>query len=281
MSLDDLGVRTDQLLYDGQEVVVGLPEAVPGDLLTRTALAGALREEAAATASMLPDGDPRPNGWTRLIDLIPTEALGDDQVTTIAAKLRAEYSAIRGAVVPPDGFSFSLTGRRSEIPLKIQNTGDTTLTVVIRMSSSKLLVPEGDQVVELLPGEYTEVRVPIEARSNGKFPVTLEVLTPVGNVRLGPPVPLTARVTALAGLGNLITFAALLMVATWWVRHVRQNRRKRSADTAFERHPASRAPADQYPRAESESGGAPAGPTAVIDDSGLSPDAATSTLPPS
>lgn len=281
MSLDDLGVRTDQLLFDGQEVVVGLPDAVQGDLLTRTALAGALRVEAAATASMLPDGDPRPAGWTRLIDLIPTEALADDQVTRIAAELRAEYTAIRGAVVPPDGFSFSLTGRSSEIPLKIQNTGDTTLTVVVRLSSPKLLFPEGDQVVQLLPGQSTEVRIPIEARSNGKFPVTLEVLTPIGNVRLGAPVQGTARVTALAGLGNLFTFAALLMVATWWVRHVRQNRRKRSADTAFERHPASRPPADQYPRAESESGGTSTGTAAVIDDSGLSPDAATSTLPPS
>ena len=173
--------------------------------------------------------------------------------------MRADLAAVRSAVELPDGFAFNLTGRTSLVRITLRNTGDTPLTVVVRLTSPKLRFPDGDQTVELPAGERAEIKVRIEARTNGKHPVTLEVLTPEGNVRLGNPVPLTARVTALSGLGPFVTGAALLVVLTWWVRHVRQNRRTAAAGTAANRHPAAR-------------------PT-EIDDDGLSPDAATSTLP--
>jgi hypothetical protein len=60
----------------------------------------------------------------------------------------------------------------------------------------------------------------------------------------------------------LITAAALLLLLAWWGRHLRGNRRARHATAA----------ADSARRH----------PTGVDDDaSGLSPDAETSTLPPS
>ena len=237
-SLADLSVSTDQLLNDGREAIVGLPTEVEGSIADRAALSASLALEAASVVSMLPAEDPRSTEWAYLAGILPTSALTDERVATIRDVLRYQYATILNSIVLPEHFSFTLTGRRSEVPVKLRNTSDTALTVKVQMSSPKLLFPDPPQLVTVEPGGYGEVNIRIEARTNGSFGVSLEVLTPTGDVAIGPPVPLTATVTALSGLGNLVTGALLLVLLTWWVRHVRQNRRKRAAGVAAVRHPA-------------------------------------------
>lgn len=272
-TLDDLSVRTDQLLGPEGPVVVNLPAAVDGDLQPRFDLANALGLEAVSTASMLPAGDERLAEWNRLIGVLPTTALTDEQADGIAQSLRAEFQELKDSVVVPDaeGFSFNLTGRTGTVPVTLRNDADIPLRVRVRLTSSKLLFPDGDQTVVLAPNSFTEVKVNIEARSNGDQGVTLEVFTPLGDVRLAPPVPLTASISALAGIGNLLTGAALLMLLTWWVRHIRRNHRARKAAEAAHRHPATTGPDT----------GPDTGDDQPTGDDDLSPDAATSTLPPS
>ena len=274
-TLDDLSVRTDQLLGAEGPVVVNLPITIDGDLQPRFALANSLGLEAASTGSMLINGDERTAEWVRLINVLPTTALTDAQADDVASSLRAEFQALKDSVVVPDadGFSFNLTGRTGTVPITLRNDADIPLRVRVRMTSSKLLFPDGDQTVELAPNAFTEVKVNIEARSNGDQGVTLEVFTPLGDVRLAPPVPLTASISALAGVGNLLTGAALLVLLTWWVRHFRRNRRERHAAEAAHRHPATNGAAtvatdDDTPDHQH------------ADDGELSPDAATITLPP-
>jgi hypothetical protein len=267
-TLDELSVRTDQLLGPEGPVVVNLPTSVDGDLSPRTDLRTALGLEAASTGSMLPDNDPRTAEWSRLIDVVPTSALEDRQVDAIATELRAEFDELKGSVSVPAGFSFNLTGRTGTVPVTLHNDADIPLQVRVRMTSSKLTFPDGDQTVTLPPQSFQEVKINIVARTNGTSTVTMEVFTPLGDVRLAPPVPLTASITNLAGVGNLVTGAALLVLLSWWVRHFRKGRKHRRAAEASQRHPAVRGPVgpDGEPLEE---------------DEGLSPDAATSTLPPS
>lgn len=237
-SLADLSVTTDQLLNDGREAIVGLPTEVEGSIADRAALSASLTLEAASIISMLPADDPRSTEWAFLAGILPTSALTEERVATIRDVLRYQYATIRNSIVLPEHFSFTLTGRRSEVPVKLRNTSDTALTVKVRMSSPKLLFPDPPQLLTVEPGGYGEVNIRIEARTNGSFPVSLEVLTPAGDVAIGAPVPLKASVTALNGLGNLVTGALLLVLLTWWIRHVRQNKRKRAAAVAAKGHPA-------------------------------------------
>lgn len=262
-TLDTLGVRTDHAVLNSNEVVVGLPTEADGDLTERLQLVESLTLQAISAGSMLPATDARIGEWQQLIQLLPTSAVSDTQVRVFAADLREQYRLIRDAIEVPEGFAFTLTGRSTTVPIKLRNTSDITLTVRVRLSSSKLLFPDGDQLVELPPQSYTEVRVAIEARTNGRFPVTLQVFTPVGDAELAPAVPLTASVNALSGLGNLITGALLLVVLSWWLRHLRTSRRARAAADALARHPVANGSTEPKEA-----------------DPELSPDAATSTLPP-
>jgi hypothetical protein len=243
---------------------------VEGDISGRIELATELGLRTASTASMLPADDPRVPEWTRLIGILPTVALTDAQAAAIADDLRTQYAAILASVEVPNGFSFNLTDTTGTVPITLRNNANIPLTVRIRLSSSKLTFPDGDQTVELPPLAFTKVEIAIEARSRGDFPVTLEVFTPLGDVAVADPVPLTASINALSGVGILVTGAALLLLFTWWLRHFGKNRRDRRATEAAHRHPATRN-----------------GEASSVDDddteevAGLSPDAATSTLPPS
>ena len=78
-------------------------------------------------------------------------------------------------------------------------------------------------MVLLAAGSLTPIEIDVEARSNGRFPVTVQVVTPDGGVALTDPIVFTARVNALAGLGQVVTGVALLLLATWWVHHCAAN----------------------------------------------------------
>ena len=231
-TLDDLSVRTDELLGGEGPIVVNLPSKVAADINTRMKVTDKISLEALSMASMLPADDTRRDEWSRLIAALPTSALSDTQATSITAGLRDEFDGLRNAVGVPLGFSFNLTGRKGTVPLTLHNSSPIPLTVRVRMSSSKLLFPGGDRIVTLAPDSFTQVQVAIDARSNGDLPVTLDVFTPLGDLRLAPAVPLTASINALSGIGTLVTGAALLVLLTWWSRHIRKNRRGRQVVAA-------------------------------------------------
>jgi hypothetical protein len=253
----DAGATMDPFVVDGQRVELPLPDDAGPDLTTLAETLSALDRDVTSTESMLPADDPRPSGWHELERVLVADDLTEQERALYVDTIRGESAAVRASVVLPESTTFTLGGRTSTIRLKLSSTADVPLTVLVRMRSAKLTFPEGDPIVELAPLQTTEVPIPVEARSNGTFPVTLEVLTPVGNELLGPRVVFTARVTALAGLGQVITVGALLVLATWWVHHLRVRHRQRRAglaEPATRRHPARTAspPATEQPTQPSE-----------------------------
>ena len=108
----------------------------------------------------------------------------------------------------------------------MRNSSDTTLRTVVRFRSAKLKFTEPRQLVEVAANASAEVVMAVEARSNGRFPVTVQLLTPRGDLSLGEPVTITANVSAIAGLGQVVTATALLVLLTWWAHNWRSRRRR-------------------------------------------------------
>lgn len=215
---------------------VQLPTSAGVDLVARSQRLVAARADVARTATMLPDGDPRPAQWSRDLDRWLSTGFDDDDVFGRLAALDAELVAIPAAIVPPEPFTFTLTGNATEITLRLTNEGPTPLRVLIRSEASKLTFPDGDTVVVLPPG-ITNVEIPVRTLSNGTFTVTVALLTPDAGAPIGEPVVLTARVTALTGLGQVLTGGALLVLATWWLSHLRTRRRAEAALERSRGHP--------------------------------------------
>ena len=226
-------------------------------LAGRVALVDSTALSAASAASMLPADDPRPTAWAIELDAMISTALTDEEVMAATAEIQSEADAIRGAVVPPAPFSFTLTGRSGDIELQVANTSSDVLTVILRASSAKLSFPgsiepevgppdadAGDQIVTLRPNDDTAVIIPVRAKSNGTSPVTIQLLTPAGET-IDDPVTVTATVTAFTGLGQVLTAGLVLVLLTWWATHWRSRRRAALAEVR-ERHP-ERCPVGSHP----------------------------------
>lgn len=232
---------------EGRPVSVTLPGSVPPpsgyDPAVRGPLADAVRADSTAVASMLPDTDARRTEWATTADLMVSTIVTDDTAAGLARTIRAELDQIRGCVVPPERFSFTLTGRTSTIPFQIGNRCDVPVTVRVQLDSPKISFPDGEQLVELAPGTDTEVRARAVARTNGRSSVFLRLLTPASggaSQAVAPEVVLTARVQTLAGVGQLLFGTLVLVVAAWWLRHWRDTRRRAALTANAQHHPAAR-----------------------------------------
>ena len=232
----DLMEVTDVLLDDGRPVTIQLPEVAGPPLAARTELLDRTALQLASAASMLPEGDVRVAAWTAQLDTLISTGFTDAEAEAIAASLVAEAAMFSQAVVLPEPFTFTLTGRSGVIEVGIRNTLDEPLDVVLTFDSAKVNFPEGDQRVTLLPLGETSVNVPVDAEANGTSSINLVVSTPAGEA-LGEPVELTARVTALTGLGQVLTGGFVLVLLTWWFTHWRGRRRAAVAKDGRERHP--------------------------------------------
>ena len=186
---------------------------------------------------MLPADGTELTEWLAYTSIFATSAFSDDALSTTSERLRGEFQAIRSAIGPPAAGSFTLTGRNTELKLRIRNTSARVLTVLMRLDSPKLTFT-GPQSFQIDPGGE-DITVKVTALSNGKFGITLRVLTPYGASELAPPVPLTATVNALSSIGKLVTGLLALLVLGWWARTWRTTVRKRRAAPSIDRHPVS------------------------------------------
>jgi hypothetical protein len=223
------GTITDTAIVDGLPVTVPLPFEAGPDLDQLADRLYGLTLDAITVGSMLPPGDPRPESWERQMNVMPATELTAAELDGFEATVRNDLDFLRAAVATPSVSDVTLGGRRSTIRIKLRNDADVALTVSVRMESSKLSFPRGEEVVTIPAGDLTEVEIPVEARTNGSFPVSVTLLTPAGEVPLHDPVEFTARVNALTGLGQVVTFAGAVILFSWWVHHFRTRRRDRRA----------------------------------------------------
>ncbi len=243
-----LTARTDVQTLAGQPVQIELPLEAGPSLTARVELLDSTALSAASAGSMLPPDDPRPTTWATALEAMISTAVSDTEAAAVTSGIQSEADAIRGSVVPPAPFSFTLTGRSGVIELQVTNTSDDPLTVILRSSSPKVSFPDsteptvgpassdaGDHIVTLRPNDETAVVIPVRAKSNGTSPITVQMLTPAGE-EIGQPVTLTATVTAFTGLGQVLTAGLVLVLLTWWATHWRSRRRAALLEVR-ERHP--------------------------------------------
>ena len=229
-------VNGNPLLTVSQNPRIGVIETANDEIalspVTDTSLVGtkddlrALQQRVDAIGSMLLANDPRLTRFAALLSVLPASTITASDRIAHQKAVTVGLNRIRNAVSLPKSANFTLSGRKSELRLQIKNTSDTPLVVVVRFSSAKLTFPKDAQTVELAPNGSTEIGVNVVARSNGRFPVRVQLFTPKGNTALNNPVVITARVSALAGLGLVVSFTAVLVLVTWWVRNWRSKRRR-------------------------------------------------------
>ncbi len=213
-----------------------MPSGAPIDLRARRPQLQSVVDEIVSTTSMLASGAPSRMWWEDSLLLIQSDALNTDRFDQYLKGFRAQLRAFRASVSVPESLTFTLSGKTSELRLQLRNSANMPLSVLVTLSSAKLTFPEKPQVVTVDANSAVDLIVPVIARANGTFPLEVVLYTPDGTAQVGKRIRLSARVSALAGLGQLATGVALLLLASWWVAHWRKQHRVK----AVENHPAVR-----------------------------------------
>jgi murein biosynthesis integral membrane protein MurJ len=131
---------------------------------------------------------------------------------------------------------FTLSARQGPIGIRVLNRSDQPMTMALRLSSPKLVLPPGDQglsapfTVAPRSGKIQDMEV--VTRTPGTFPVEVEVLTPDGAFTIArTEIVLTS--TAFSRFGLLLTGGAAGFLLLWWSRRLgrrggRPGRRRRT-----------------------------------------------------
>lgn len=181
-----------------------------------------VRRQLKAILSMFAEDDPRRDSLGFLVGVAASESVPSPDV--YVAGLNDQLEAIKKSVSVTTPREVTLSSRSGSIRLQVRNDSDSALTVVVRLSSTKLELDRPLRLVNLPPKSTIEVVVPATTRTNGRFPIGISVSTPEGSLAVVPFRTITARVTAIAGLGQLVSITLLLVLLAWWWSHFRKSR---------------------------------------------------------
>ena len=204
-----------------------LPATAGPDLSERLSRVANARIDASHATRMLVD-PARGAAWDADLTRVMSTAVDDATAYEHLDETHRQIVRVLTAIVPPASETLRLTGTSSTLRLRLENTYDQPLNVLVHLRSPKLIFPEPDPLRLVPPGESVLVEIPVEARSNGTFTIEVDVLAP-DRAPLSDPIILKARVTRLTGLSQVITGTAALVLVSWWYSHIRRSRRRRIA----------------------------------------------------
>ncbi|MFA5882697.1 MAG: DUF6049 family protein [Acidimicrobiia bacterium] len=150
------------------------------------------------------------------------------------AHLRVVDHAIDGLVSQievPDPRTITLTSRSGEIPLTFRNETGFPVRLRASLASEKLFFPDGSVIDLELPPKSTTVRVAVEARTSGTFPLDLEVTSTDGVLSISQR-RLEVRSTFVSTVGVVLMGSAVAFLALWWGLDLRRRRRRRRQSPA-------------------------------------------------
>jgi len=130
----------------------------------------------------------------------------------------------------PDPRTITLTSRSGEIPLTFRNETGFPIRLRAALASEKLFFPEGTVLELELPPKSTTVRVAVEARTSGTFPLDLEVTSTDGVLAISQR-RLEVRSTFVSTVGVVLMASAVAFLAIWWGLDLRRRRRRRRQPT--------------------------------------------------
>ena len=209
---------------DGQLVERGLAPSAPEDLTGYAADRTKSQLGLVAFGSMVAPTSSLPAELDQLLQVSPARDLSPQARSAYLTAVDEQLDELRQSVDQVPARTITLAGRTTELPITLTSRADEPLQVKVRLRSSKLAFPEGNERLVTITDGAAPVRVPIEARTSGTFPVTIDVLTPLGDQVVAPSSQLTVRSTGLSGLGLALSVGALLVLAMWWTRHVLSTR---------------------------------------------------------
>jgi hypothetical protein len=198
------------------------------------------RERLSGLGAILPQSPEQAQELDR--DLLTAESsdLTETQRQSLLGVVFIASNRVTRLISLPRSSSITLTSTKGEVPLTVLSAPSLRARVQLRLSSQRLIFhlsfPPGgkcsiptptSEVCDLtLTTQNTTLKVPVETRASGVFPLDVSLWTPDGSQMLARNRD-TVRSTAVSGVGIILIALAVVSLAIWWVRDLRYGRRAR------------------------------------------------------
>ena len=197
----------------------------------------AARGDLAAVAAMLPDTSTL-SGLSQQLLIAESETISPATRAAILGAITAERDRVVKEISLPGSTSITLTATKGQLPITILTSAGLHPRVELRLRSQRLIfrpaspsngrctvpTPTSEVCSFSLIGQNTTLKVPVETRTSGVFPLDVELWTPGGGLRLAADHD-TVRSTAVSGVGVVLIVVAIVSLAVWWGRDLRHGRR--------------------------------------------------------
>ena len=148
----------------------------------------------------------------------------EDLALAFLSAARRTVESEFGKIRPPDERSeITLTSRGGVIPLTIRNDADYPVRVRVALRASRLEFLGGASRELTLEPPGESFSFPVRAQTTGRFPVRVEVQTPLGEPIASSTI--VVRSTAYNRVALVITIGAAVFLALWWGRRFLPRRR--------------------------------------------------------
>ena len=222
---------------DGSRVTATLQPRTPDD--PRAAVDGfrSSRATIIGVRSITGLGEPSVQSW----DLLNAQSMArdlDPAAREATHGFIADDSArLLANIELPSDRKIVLTSEDATIPLRFRNNLSYPVEVLLRLRSSRLDFPDGDErTIRLDPGENL-VELRVTSRAPGDSIVRIDVASPDATVGVGSvQIPVTS--STISGVGAALSIISLLVLGWWWLATVR--RRNRRSARRGGAHPTSR-----------------------------------------
>jgi Family of unknown function (DUF6049) len=201
----------------------------------------AARRQVSAVSSILPSNKALAASLEQQVLVSESVDVTEGQRQALVGSVAKTSGLIFDQMSLPGSSSITLTSTKSQIPLTILLKRPLKAYVALQLSSPRLLFqpfdpPNGRCTVQttfarevcrlVLVSENTTLKIPVQTRSSGVFPLTVALMSPDGSVVLAHDQD-TVRSTAISGVGIVVIVLAVVSLALWWVRDLRRGRRAR------------------------------------------------------
>jgi hypothetical protein len=238
--------------------------------------AGAIRtarRQASAVATMLPTNLALAATLQQQVLVSESADISEGQRQALLGSVNKSSSRVFGQISLPGSSSITLTSTKAQIPLTILLKRPISAHVQLQLTSQRLLfqpfvppngrctipTPTSETCQLVVSSQNTTLKIPVQTRSSGVFPLDVTLASPDGSVVLARDLS-TVRSTAISGVGVVVIVLAVVSLAVWWVRDLRRGRRARRLV------PAPLEPPDDDGQGGTGNGTAPVSGDPVVDD---------------
>ncbi len=145
------------------------------------------------------------------------------------ARVSGQITAAVASIVIPTPRGITLTARRANVPIRIENGLDRPVAIEVEFATTRLSVDGGPRrTVTLQPGT-NRIDIPVTVRTSGQFIISVRVRSPNRGLAVGTT-EIRVRSQVFGGIGFALGGGALVFLIGWWLATARRKRR-RSART--------------------------------------------------